>query len=126
LKSATCAISIPHKSYLQPTAITLDISPFYQCWKRGFDYLWTFAGCHHAQHSRAWKPYHELHRKQRIFVCVSHQNLIIPNNHIAIATSTGLITQTDTETTGQKPHHEEEEEEDDDAKKESRTSTQRV
>jgi hypothetical protein len=29
--------------------------------------------------------------------CVSHQNLIIPNNHIAIATSTGLITQTQTQ-----------------------------
>jgi hypothetical protein len=29
--------------------------------------------------------------------CLSHQNLIIPNNHIAIATSTGLITQTQTQ-----------------------------
>jgi hypothetical protein len=68
-------------------------------------------------------------QKTTNFCFVSHQNLIIPNNHIAIATRYRINytdTVTDTETTGQKPHHEEEEEEDDDAKKESRTSTQRV
>jgi hypothetical protein len=36
-------------------------------------------------------------QKTTNFCFVSHQNLIIPNNHIAIATSTGLITQTQTQ-----------------------------
>jgi len=51
-----------------------------------------------VQHSRAWKPYHELHKKQQIFVLSPIKILLFQTTTLQLPLGTGLITQTQSQT----------------------------